>query len=415
MYCVNCGKELKENEVCNCTVGDDNKQATLSKKRKIVILVCCVCFLVVGIVYLVSRPEKIRLEDYLVENLSVTGSEGYATFSLHEVFDSDSFMKSVCGDFLGGFSDIGEYASEDELKKAFENMGVQLKAFDEVEQSIVLAIYVNGELCNEPSNLKNGDKVTIKVSSDIRTSKLLDKKFVSGSKEYKINGLKEAVVLSPFDEQYFSVKFSGVDGEGKIEWKISEEFVLADHINYEIVGGQYAQFSNGDKVTVQVTYDETYLSKEGYALSETSKQFTVEGLDRYINSLQDFPDKLLTKIKNDSYAKISNNPDADEYSNVVYQKIYFMNMKENADTSGFLLKQPQNRMLVVYTAKENFWGYDAYVCVEYSNITTDGTTIFFDGNEEEADAAIVNLYYESVFESSFKDYEQIYTIETVEQ
>lgn len=93
--------------------------------------------------------------------------------------------------------------------------------------------------------------------------------------------------VDPFD--YIEVSFQGKDGKGKVvleEISTSDEVDLKQ-IDYEI--SKKDQLAEGD--TVKIT-----AKSQQYRLTETTKTYTVEGLDEYLKDLENIPTEALSII-----------------------------------------------------------------------------------------------------------------------
>lgn len=407
MYCENCGKPINDGEKCKCQKNDGNK------KKSIVLIAGIALAIILCLVFFVTRPEKIQLGDYLAESLEVVGLDGHAHFEVEDAFESKAFMNAVIAGTKTSNGKLDENSTEEEFAQALLGMGEQISAYEEVEDSIVLEVFINGDVVEEPTNLKNGDKVTIKVSSKLDVSDTYNKKFIGGSKEYEINSLEEAIVYSPFDESYFSIVYSGIDGKAIVDWKLSEESPLSGYVKYELVGEQYDKFSNGDTFILQAEGNEKRLLEEGIVLAETTKEFTVAGLGRYVSSLDDITEEMLEELESSSETKITASPKSKKLTNIQYQNGYFMSLKGEDNKGSFVMSQPQNRLIFVYTATDTSANKEAYICVVYKDVTTDGTKCMFDGHDSEELAAEVNSYLAFNWESTFEKYGEIYNIEII--
>ncbi|MBO4559061.1 MAG: hypothetical protein J5712_03170 [Lachnospiraceae bacterium] len=182
----------------------------------------------------------------------------------------------------------------------FQNLDISYSGYD----TIGTIYYWYGESYVEYSfdkteGLSNGDTVTVTAALDswyIGTYKDLNafmaergEKPASLTKEIKVEGLAELKEYSPF--QSVSLKLSGMDGAG--EAAIATDWSDSYYYNWEYSLDKTEGLSNGDVITVTaVAYDgtpiEEYAAKYyGLKITETSKQFTVEGLIVLAGTIED--------------------------------------------------------------------------------------------------------------------------------
>ena len=98
--------------------------------------------------------------------------------------------------------------------------------------------------------------------------------------------------VDPFN--YITVEFSGKTGDGSAEIVINDADggeVDPHEITYSVTPKHY--LNEGDRVTVTAV-------SSTYALSPTSKTYTVEGLDNYLTELDSLSDKAVEMIHNKS-------------------------------------------------------------------------------------------------------------------
>ena len=140
------------------------------------------------------------------------------------------------------------------------------------------------------SELSNGDKV--KVKFDISKDKFKDYGIVfkNTTVSKKVSGLKKIKKFDAFED--IELEYSGTSPEGYVY--ISG---APDGLYYE--ADKTEELSNGDEITVKVLsyWDDedeytSYAQEYGQIPEETEKTFTVEGLDKYINDLEEDADAI---------------------------------------------------------------------------------------------------------------------------
>lgn len=134
-----------------------------------------------------------------------------------------------------------------------------------------------------PDNkLSNGDVVTVTPTYDEATAEKKGFKPVVKEVKFTVEGLPEGTPVDLWES--IDVLMSGKDTVGKFdiffEYPSDNEACtkfLSNHVNYN--RDKYKDLSNGDVVTVSVTYNKEEALINGYKIiSEPTKEFTVSGL-----------------------------------------------------------------------------------------------------------------------------------------
>ncbi|MBR5967648.1 MAG: hypothetical protein IK001_03515 [Lachnospiraceae bacterium] len=204
----------------------------------------------------------------------------------------------------------------------FQNLDISYSGYD----TMGTIYYWYGESYVEYSfdkkeGLSNGDTVTVTAALDswyTGTYKDLNafmaergEKPASLTKEIKVEGLTELKEYSPF--QSVSLKLSGMDGAG--EAAIATDWSDSYYYNWEYSLDKTEGLSNGDVITVTaVAYDgtpiEEYAAKYyGLKITETSKQFTVEGLvvlPKSVSAVSEEQKRELIRIGKDEIVNLVN-------------------------------------------------------------------------------------------------------------
>ncbi len=103
--------------------------------------------------------------------------------------------------------------------------------------------------------------------------------------------------VNPFD--YVEVTFQGTDGDGKVVLQTkSSDNVDVNYIRFEI--SKKNDLLQGETITVRATSDE-------YLLEESTRTYTVEGLDEYLTDLESIPaeDLEIIHIKAESALELN--------------------------------------------------------------------------------------------------------------
>lgn len=155
---------------------------------------------------------------------------------------------------------------------------------------------------NAASDLSNGDKVTVTVSCDEKLAKDNKVKITGNTKEFTVEGLKDAVEIDPFTEDFFgkedgvSTVLTGVSPKAEYSIQNNCKQKPESMIRYEVVlldsadsqkgspSTHLDNVANGDRLKIVATLPEN-AAQEGYVLSQTEKVITVEGLDAYVTDI----------------------------------------------------------------------------------------------------------------------------------
>lgn len=149
-------------------------------------------------------------------------------------------------------------------------------------------------------NVKNGDKITVKVTVDEDMAKRAGYKFTGLKKTFTVEGLQDAVALDPFAEDIFGmgklvdVQLQGAAPNGQLH--IANNAAPDDplsRVTYQLDRSGY--LNNGDVVTVTAALDRR---AEGYALSRTEAALTLTGFASYVTDPSQIPADTLRAMAN---------------------------------------------------------------------------------------------------------------------
>lgn len=208
--------------------------------------------------------KEINLEDYL--SVTYSGPNGYATANVD--FDYLSF-----GDAIAENSK-NETMSLFEIGMAADNVTIDNDAAE---------------------NLSNNDTFTVTFNWDAAEAKKLGLKYVGKEKTYTVEGLADVTEIDPFQD--VTLEYSGTAPEGKANVKNNSSDSFLSTLRYS--AAKTNELSNGDKIVVKIdTPDvEQKALENSYVLTQTEKEYTVEGLPYYVSALSDIPDDMMEKMK----------------------------------------------------------------------------------------------------------------------
>lgn len=386
MFCKYCGKPLKENEICTCP--EAQAEAAAGKKqtsvppagapamgtpdprkghpgnaaapsglvRKIVPLAVIVVVLLVllGIV-VVNRKTTIDMKDYIQVSYTGMNTVGDADIDV-DWMSLDNKALADSGNFLG--------------------------------DSILLesAIQVDA---TPTEDLSNGDTVTVTVTYDEGTAERLKLKFINTTIDYTVSGLADGVQTDVFAD--LAVSFDGIAPQGTVALKnnSTDDFIKSVSFSVEPSSG----LSNGDTVTVTARYNEQNAIDQMRVVSETTKTYTVSGLDAYVTSYDQIDQDTIDQMSQQAKDTISTNMLSNSYNYIktAYDnKSYPMNLDEKTivlnevtlQTTYFAASKPDtnnrynNELIQVYkisaTDNESPDGLTFYYAVGFHDIIKAG-------------------------------------------
>lgn len=163
------------------------------------------------------------------------------------------------------------------------------KKFDANEWSawMMLAQAISCEV--EPSSgLSNGDKVTVTIDVDEAILENMDVSAKDQQLTFTVKGLTEVIVIDAFED--FEINFTGISPAAKAEFAQNKE-VDGVTVSYKCDGNGY--YKVGDVVTVTARIN----NSDYYALKETTKEFTVANIDKYITSSSELLPDTFERMK----------------------------------------------------------------------------------------------------------------------
>jgi hypothetical protein len=307
----------------------------LSNKTIGIIAAAVVAALV--IIFIVTRPPKIKLSKYM--DIDVKGYNGYGTATAS--FDDKAFEKDFKGKIK--FTSEGKKEVDDNLGELSDLLGVGKNG--NMEMMIIEEAF-NGKLSKD-SKLSNGDKLTYKW--DQKDMDQIEKYFKvridSSDVDYTVNDLKKVSKKDVFKD--INVKFSGVSPDGEAVIKGAPKGLYFDI-------DKSSGLSNGDKVVVSVEMGsvESFVEENGYVPKETKKTYKVEGLSSYLTKLSDVSTDSLEKLKKEAQDEITAYVASDYTGSTVEGLTYagcYLLMSKNSDD---LIFGSHTQLYVVFSGND---------------------------------------------------------------
>ncbi|MGN1165952.1 MAG: zinc-ribbon domain-containing protein [Lachnospiraceae bacterium] len=375
-FCKSCGKPLGNAPTIQKETKQDGSAPVLAaakvdtsqftNKLKAIpakVLIACGCGLIALIVIIclaVNIRSTINLNKYIT--VEATGYDGYGRADVEIDWDA---IEEKYGDKISF------------TNKAVEEYGEWIKYLSPVE---ALEGYVSVSLDNR-DNLSNGDEITYSWDIDEELSKYLKCKVKYKDSTYEISELQPVGTFDPFAD--LTVSFDGFAPNGRVQYEYSGEELSTYDFNCD----SYSGLRNGDvvKIYINENYVEYFAENLGKVPSSLEKEYTVEGLDEYIESYSDLPEDFIATLRNESedsiYAYVANTYSSSmSMSNLSYAG-YIMNEIIDGSSYGSIF----NDLYVIYSgtvsnANNDFATTTVYYPVRFTNIMRSNGSMSFDEN-----------------------------------
>ena len=273
-YCTYCGKQLNDDERCTCPGALEEQKAKQSflsklpkdKLKKLAIPAAILLVVIIAIICLVSfKKTEIDLAEY-IEIEGVTGLNGMGVIDYHLI--EGTLMDALLED--GTEEEITDENAEAVLAENWAK-------WEEIDKALS-CISVSAD---KESGLSNGDVVTITATFKNEDNYKFPYHFKDASVQYTASGLQDGIELDAFAEGIFSLTFTGFTGTGEADLEILAEDDVYNYLHYEL-SDRY-DLSNGDPITVSVTFDPALLEEMGYfPPKEIEKTYIVTDLNEYL-------------------------------------------------------------------------------------------------------------------------------------
>lgn len=337
------------------------KKNSFNIKKLLPILIVCALAIVIIIVVAVNHKPTIDLSKYIKITFDGYDTVGNASYS----FDSDQFRNDYSGKLK-----INKKALQDELTNAGSDAEDLLNLFggsdsvsDYIENidPISYLSYAFDGIVTPSDGLTNGDTVTFSWALTDDEIKELNNafncKFKADDVTATVEGLEEAETFDPFDG--VQITYDGMAPNGRISNISRGNDPICQYLDYS--ANKDDGLSNGDTITITVdSYYadnlQSYLVENyGKIPSETSKEYTVSGLSRYISSASEIPDATLKQMQaeaEDAFnANVASNWNSDSAELVSLQYIgnYFLTAKSSDTYSN------HNIIYLIYKVRAHVW------------------------------------------------------------
>ena len=280
--------------------------------KKIILFLLCS---MTGFILTGCGSAKINVSDSLSVNFE--GCDGYGTAKIQDSYEWEKKALAELGLTEPGIDMIDDLSS--------------------LETAAVLESAVSYSVTPE-KDLSNGDEVIVTININEEKLKDYKLKFIAEERKYIVQGLPEVKEIDLFED--INVKFDGVAPcvRASLDKMFSNKYV---ETYFSIDNDK--NLNIGDAVVVTAAYDSEKLLKAGYKAINDTKEYIVEGVSKYITSLDELPedaDEILKKQTEDIIASNS-------------AKLYGYALDSSKFLGNYLL----------YAKSNDLW--DNYNCVYY--------------------------------------------------
>lgn len=343
-----------------------NKQPVNLKVLLPIIIGGCAALVALLIIVLVvvTRKPTIKLDDYLT--IEAYGYDGYGTAAV--IIDWDGIEEKY-GDKLK----LTSQAEDD-----FGWFGFMIEPID------VLKTYISVNLEDvDIHSLSNGDVIeyTWNVDEELYTYVKCKTKCSDGS--YTVEGLEAVGTFDAFAD--LEVNFYGVSPYASVEYNYTGSQLSNWDFSFDRSNG----LRNGDTVTVSIsnTNVDYYIQAFGMLPVSFEKEYTVSGLDEYVDSYDKLSDDFIAELKSEAedtiYAYTAGSYNVTSSMTDLTYAGYIFNMRKDDGYSGYI--NVTNELYVIYSgivssSAGNFNTAKVYFPVKFTNILSGENGLSYEAN-----------------------------------
>lgn len=334
--------------------------------KTIIGVISCVAVLAIAVaivlIYIKTRPVTIDLSKYVSVEYSGYDSYGTATVSID--------YKQLKKDYKDELEYKGDYK---DLKKEYG------KPIEYLQAQLI------GEL-DSAENLSNGDTVTFVWDIDTEeVSDNLNVKLITDDQSFTVEKLEEVESFDPFEGLVINYEGTAPNGTASIDrGSVSNKYFTESDYYFNL--SKSSGLSNGDVITVTITSDAEdaykldFIESYGVMPESISKDFTVEGLDSWITSLDQIPEEGLAEMQQQAI-DVFTTQEADfsaEWSmqDPEYVGSYLLVTKNDSTTYNHNYLYLIYHITVDYEAGSNTGSYDYYYGFSFSDLKLNGDGSF---------------------------------------
>ena len=328
--------------------------------------------LIVIIALAVTHKTKVDLNKYLIVEYDGYDSIGVASVKL----DEDAFLKD--------FENKIKFTPDGRRASNASNGGNTSAAYELLNRKIDVSL-------SDTRGLSNGDSVTVEWNIDDESvNKYFKVNLVYSEEEFVVSGLDSAKIVDPFED--LEVSFSGLSGKGELSYDYTGDLPISFSIS-----NSYS-LRNDDTVTITAQYgwsninDDTFI-EDGIIVENTSKEYTVTGLEEYITDASQITDEaikeMMAQVNDINLSNTASWSKDVTYNECVFTGAYLLDRKTSDDNSVYIvcnisatINDKHGETPVNYFYAVQFHDLtidsDGNVNVNTNNYNTYGPTVYYD-------------------------------------
>lgn len=213
---------------------------------------------------------------FITTAFSGCGNKSFDMQQLTEITVNGSDTKGTISVSFNGHSEITDF-----VKEQYGQEGM-ISAISQALSDLIYDVHYEFDT-DKNGSLSNGDKIKITCTYNKDAADALKISFSNTEFEYTVNGLQEAEELDVFKD--VKPEFTGVSPNGKVTFNTDNcDRIVRNRVTFSCSASD--NLKNGEKIVLTAKFDESSMADEGYFISETEKEYTVEGLGEYVTSLK---------------------------------------------------------------------------------------------------------------------------------
>ena len=357
--------------------------AKKANKKVIAIAAAAVIVFVVIIAVFMNVRKTINLNDYVTVEFAGYNTAGTASVTIDE---------AALGQKIQEVGKVPELSDEMAIWE-----GLTQSDFYDIIIAYYGSDFINADV-TPAEGLSNGDKVTVNIAYSEQIGKELGVKLKAKEETIEVKGLEEAETIDPFAD--VTVEYDGFAPEltVNITNNSSNEYLSGLTYTADITDG----LRPGDTFTVTVDADEESAFSHGYILTETSKEYTCEECNFYVEDIADIQDGTLDKLKGD----------AEDIINAAYADAVDSLSNNGLNFVGYCVYNPKtldsvtwygNGIWLIYKTtvshvEGDFEPSEIYLTVRFKNLVeyADGSQVYDEGEFLKGSSNIEYGFFSSV-------------------